>query len=107
MDSEDFYFSAESENGRTIPDPSEDAIYMLLEGLDLSDNTFLTLEPTDASEGWYVSIAKQSEDEYEVEFRDALTREHEITVKGDKGRIAKEATLWVAGRPAVARRRAL
>ncbi|MEV4511781.1 hypothetical protein AB0K00_22760 [Dactylosporangium sp. NPDC049525] len=106
MSSDDFYFRAECENGRIVPDPSEDVIFILMENLNSSDNTFVILEPKDAEEGWYVSIARRPRGGFEVEFRDPVTREHEIEVMRDKSRSATKITLWVAGRPAVARRRA-
>jgi hypothetical protein len=106
VSSEDVYCRAESEDGTAFPDPSEDAIYLLAQRLDDGADTFFTVEPTDATEDWYVSISKLSEGGFEVEFRDAATREHTVTAMTEVGRIAREATLWIAGRPAVARRRA-
>lgn len=106
MSSEDLYSRAESEDGTIFPDPSEDAIYLLTQRLDDDANTFFTVEPADTAEDWYVSVSKRSDGGFEVEFRDSSTREHEVTVMTEMGRIAKEVTLWIVGRPAVARRRA-
>lgn len=90
---------AETEAGERIREPSEDAIFETMAALDLTANTFITIEPSDESRGWYVSIAKREEGGYEVEYRDARTREHKITVRRDPGRIAPEVTIWISARP--------
>ncbi|MFC5186036.1 hypothetical protein [Actinomadura harenae] len=97
------YYRAETEDGDVIGDPSEDAIYMLLQDLNGIDNTFVTIEPIKPEHGWYVSIARLSPKEYEVEFRDPETREHELTVQTDTSRIARDATIWMAQRPSLPR----
>ncbi|MEV5574448.1 hypothetical protein AB0L06_30810 [Spirillospora sp. NPDC052269] len=90
---------AEAENCDVIGDPSEDAIFMLLEDLNSTDNTFVIIEPIKPELGWYVSIALLASGEYEVELRDPDTREHELTVQTDVGCVAKEVTVWMALRP--------
>jgi hypothetical protein len=90
---------AETEGGERIEEPSEDAIFEMMGSLDLSANTFITIESSDESRGWYVSIAKREEGGYEVEYRDARTHEHKLAVQESAGRIAREATIWISARP--------
>lgn len=97
--SEELYSRAESEGGQVIDDPSEDAIYIMMGELDLAENTFVTIEPLDENLGWYVSIARRSEGGYEIEVRDPLDREHDISVEFDPSRAAKRVTQWMAQRP--------
>ncbi|MEV6057489.1 hypothetical protein [Streptomyces sp. NPDC052107] len=40
-----------------IDDPSEDAIYMLIDDLKDSDNTFFVIQPDEDAPAWYVSAA--------------------------------------------------
>lgn len=95
---ETLFCRAETENGEVIDDPSEDAIYMLLEDLNTSDNTFVTIEPVAAGANWYVSISLLRAGVYEVEYRDADRREDAATVRTDRNAIAGESTSWIAWR---------
>ncbi|MFB9896243.1 hypothetical protein, partial [Planobispora takensis] len=90
------YYRAETEDGRFVDNPSEDTIYMLLEELDLTGNTFVTIEPVEDDPAWYVSISLLAEGTYEVEYRDALRHEHRLTTETDRSDIAREATIWMA-----------
>jgi hypothetical protein len=44
------YYDADTESGDHIDDPSEDALFMLLQDLDQADNTFVTINPADDSD---------------------------------------------------------
>jgi hypothetical protein len=83
------YYRAESEDGRFVDNPSEDTIYMLLEELNLTDNTFVTIEPVEDDPAWYVSISLLAEGRYEVEYRDVLCHEHQLITETDRSDIAR------------------
>ena len=106
MGRENFHTRMESEAGKVIYDPSEDAIFIGLDELDGQDNMFVTIEPTDESENWYAVVSKHEQDGFEIELRDATTREHRVYTEAEKGKVALDVLLWMVGRPAVARRRA-
>lgn len=99
------YYIADTENGDHIDDPSEDSLFMLLTDLNTADNTFVTINPADQKAIWYASVSLLDDGAYEVECRDALRREHELSVQTDRSQIAHDLTIWLArrrhpGRPA-------
>ena len=89
----ELYYRAETEAGTVIDDPSEDSIFDLLGKLDLAENTFVTIEHPD--EKWYVSITRASAREFEIVYKDPATGEHRIERDRDRGRIAKDVTIWL------------
>ena len=91
------YYDADTENGDHIDDPSEDALFMLLEDLDQAGNTFVTVNPADGS-GWYASVTLLGEGSYEVVRHDADRDQHELDTATDISAIAKELTIWLADR---------
>ncbi len=91
------YYTAETEAGDHIDDPSEDALFVLLEGLDHADNTFVTLSPVDGSH-WYAVASLLDEGGYEVEFRDPARHEHELTTVNDISAIANDLVRWLGER---------
>ncbi|MEU4570488.1 hypothetical protein [Micromonospora sp. NPDC023956] len=91
------YYDADTENGDHIADPSEDALYMLLQDLDQPDNTFVTINPADDSD-WYASVSLLADGSYEVERRDPSHHQHEHTTETDISAIAQDLTIWLAGR---------
>ncbi len=91
------HYYADAENGDHIDDPSEDALCTLIDQLDHTDNTFVTVNPADDA-AWYASVSLLEDDTYEVERRDARQRIHDLTIDTDKGRIARDLTIWLADR---------
>ncbi|QKW38849.1 hypothetical protein HUT06_36505 [Actinomadura sp. NAK00032] len=89
---------AETENGDFIDEPSEDAIFMLIGDLNLSDNTFITIEPLVDDPAWYASISRLDEGGYEVEYRDARRSDHQLTTETDPDKIARDTIIWLAHR---------
>lgn len=80
------YHRTDSENGDHIDDPSQDAIYTLIDDLNDGDNTFVVIRPDEDDPARYVSVGVLDTGEgYEVVRRDARSREHEI-VSWLKGR---------------------
>ena len=91
------YYDADTENGDNIADPSEDALFMLLEDLNPDGNTFITINPADDSD-WYASITLLDNGSYEIERHDPSRHQHEVTADTDLSAIAKNLTIWLADR---------
>lgn len=92
------YYVADTENGDHIDDPSEDALFMLLEELDTIDNTVVTISPADRDAPWYATVCLLDDGTYEVETRDPRYREHELVSRTDRDEIALNLTVWLAAR---------
>ena len=92
------YYCADSENGDHIDDPSEDALFMLIDDLNDADNTFVVIQPDEDDPAWFASVAVLDEGGYEVVRRDTTRREHEVTTETGIGRIASDLTIWMAAR---------
>ena len=92
------YYCADSENGDHVDDPSEDALFMLIGDLDDADNTFVVIQPDEEDPAWFASVAVLDEGGYEVVRRDTARGEHEVTTGTSINLIAKDLTIWMAGR---------
>ncbi|MEU6951094.1 hypothetical protein [Streptomyces sp. NPDC045714] len=92
------YYRAESESGDHIEDPSEDALFMLIDDLNHSDNTFVVIQPDEVDPVWSASVAVREEGGYEVVRRDTTRREHEVVTEAGIDRIARDLTIWMAAR---------
>ncbi|MEU3558549.1 hypothetical protein [Kitasatospora sp. NPDC006786] len=92
------YYCADSENGDHIDDPSEDAIFMLVDDLNDIDNTFVVIQPDEDDPVWYVSVTVLDEGGYEIVRRDASRREHDVITETNIGTIARDLILWLAAR---------
>lgn len=92
------YYRAESENGDHIDDPSEDALFMLIDDLNSSDNTFVVIQPDEEDPAWFTSVAVLDEGSYEVVRRDITRREHDVATETSIDRIARDPTIWMAAR---------
>ncbi|MFE6871964.1 hypothetical protein ACFVFS_36165 [Kitasatospora sp. NPDC057692] len=92
------YYCADSENGDHIDDPSEDAIFMLVDDLNDTDNTFVVIQPDEDDPVWYVSVTVLDEGGYEIVRRDASRREHDVITETSIGTIARDLILWLAAR---------
>jgi len=91
------YFDADTENGDHIADPSEDALFMLLQDLAQPDNTFVTINPAGDSD-WYASVSLLDDGSYEVERRDTQRRQHDLITTTDINAVARDLTIWLADR---------
>ncbi|MBT2901010.1 hypothetical protein [Streptomyces sp. McG3] len=92
------YYRAESESGDHIDDPSEDALFMLIDDLNDSDNTFVVIQPDQDDPVWFTSVAVLEEGGYEVVRRDNTRREHHVVSETSIDRIARDLTIWMAAR---------
>ena len=94
------YYRADSENGDRIDDPSEDALFMLIDDLNGSNHTFrrhpARRKTTDPA--WFTSVAVLDEGGYEVVRRDTTRREHDVVTETSIDRIARDLTIWMAAR---------
>ncbi|WP_037869357.1 hypothetical protein [Streptomyces sp. SPB074] len=94
------YYSADSEDGDRIEDPSEDALFMMLGDLDEAGNTFLVISPAAADAGWSVSVALLGKGVYEVVRRDSGRGERAVSRSAVIDDIARDLTRWLAARDA-------
>ncbi|MFJ5139002.1 hypothetical protein [Streptomyces sp. NPDC088707] len=92
------YYRAESESGDHIDAPSEDALFMLIDDLNDSDNTFVVIQPDEDDPVWFTSVAVLDEGGYEVVRRDDTRREHDVVSETSIDRIARDLTIWMAAR---------
>jgi hypothetical protein len=92
------YYTADTENGDHIDDPSEDGLFMLLENLDQASNTFLTITPADDDPAWYASVTLLADGTYEVERADPSRREQHRDAATSRNDIARDLTIWLAAR---------
>ncbi|WP_030672467.1 hypothetical protein [Streptomyces rimosus] len=92
------YYRADSENGDHVDDPSEDALFMLIDDLNDSDNTFVVIQPDEDAPAWFTSVAVLDEGGYEIVRRDATRREHDVSTETSIDRIAHDLTIWMAAR---------
>ncbi|MFD0061143.1 hypothetical protein [Streptomyces sp. NPDC056690] len=92
------YYRAESESGDHGEDPSEDALFMLIDDLNDSDNTFVVIQPDEDAPAWFTSVAVLDEGGYEVVRRDSIRGDHEVGTEAGIDRIARDLTIWMAAR---------
>ncbi|MCB8907675.1 MULTISPECIES: hypothetical protein [unclassified Streptomyces] len=92
------YYRAESESGDHIEDPSEDALFMLIDNLNNSDNTSVVIQPDEDDPAWFTSVAVLDEGGYEVVRRDTTRREHDVATETSIDQIARDLTIWMAAR---------
>jgi hypothetical protein len=102
------YYTADSENGDHLDDPSEDGLFMLLEDLDQAGNTFITITPAGEDPTWYASITLLPSGSYDVEHADPACGERHRDTATDPSDVARDLTIWLAarhypGRPARSR----
>lgn len=91
------YYRAESESGDHIEDPSEDALFMLVDDLNDSDNAFV-VQPDEDNPAWFTSVAILDRDGYEVVRRHTTRREHDVATETNIDQIARDLTIWMAAR---------
>ena len=92
------YYSADTENGDHVDDPSEDSLFMLIEDLDQAGNTFLTITPADDDPAWYASVTLLPGGTYEIERTDPGRGEHHRDTLTSVGKIARNLIIWLAAR---------
>ncbi|MFC8672667.1 hypothetical protein ACFUEN_08335 [Streptomyces griseorubiginosus] len=92
------YYGADSENGDRIDDASEDALFMVIDDLNESNNTFVVVQPDEDDPVWFASAAVLDEGGYEIVRRGSSRNEHEVTWATSINDIAHDLTIWLAAR---------
>jgi hypothetical protein len=92
------YYSADTENGDHIDDPSQDGLFLLLSGLNQAANTFLTVTPADDDPAWYASVTLLPDGSYDVERADPARGEQHRHAAIDPSDLARDLTTWLAAR---------
>jgi hypothetical protein len=92
------YYTADTENGDHMDDPSEDGLFMLLSDLNQAGNTFITITPADDDPTWYASVTLLANSTYEVERGDPAHSEQHRDIATSPDDIARDLTIWLAGR---------
>lgn len=92
------YYCADSENGDHVDDPSEDALFMLIDDLNDTDNTFVVIKPAQDDPAWFASVAVLENGGYEIVRRDTRRHEHDVVVETSTDHIAGDLTTWLAAR---------
>jgi hypothetical protein len=92
------YYSADTENGDHLDDPSEDGLFMLVSDLNLAGNTFITSTPAANDPAWHASVTLLDDGTYEVERGDPSRREQHRDSATSPNDIARDLTIWLAAR---------
>ncbi|THV23560.1 hypothetical protein [Glycomyces paridis] len=92
------YYRVDTEDGDHIDDPSEDALYMLLEDLNPIDNRFLTIAPPGSQPAWHATVSLMDDNVFAVERAHAELGVHELETGTDRNAIARDLTIWLASR---------
>lgn len=86
---------AVSESGDTIVDPSEDALFMMLEDIEGGESTYLIVDALrDATGQTYVQTSRNADGTYDVEYRDGGPEHHYGTVAEDMRAAHALVTGW-------------
>jgi hypothetical protein len=93
------HFTADTETGDYIDDPTEDQLRDLIAGLGQGAGTFVTLTPADDDRDWYASVSLLPDGTTEIDCGDpARGEQHTATTTGTPGSIARDLTTWIAAR---------
>jgi hypothetical protein len=93
------HFTADTENGDYIDDPSEDQVRDLIAALGSAAGTFITLTPADDDRDWYASVSLLPDGTTEIDRGDpARGEKHTGTTTDTPAVIAADLTTWIATR---------
>ncbi|MEU6896053.1 hypothetical protein ABZ934_30745 [Streptomyces sp. NPDC046557] len=92
------YYCADSENGDHVDNPSQEALFMLINDLNDTDNTFVVIQPDQDEPVWFASVAVLDNGGYEIVRRDTTRHEHDVVVETSTDHIAGDLTKWLAAR---------
>ncbi|MEU1696814.1 hypothetical protein ABZ590_37055 [Streptomyces hirsutus] len=81
-----------------VDDPSEDALFMVISGLDDSGNTFVAVQPDEDDHVRSASVAVLVEGGYGIVRRDGTRGEHKVTTSTGVNGIARDLGVWRAAR---------
>ncbi|MFJ6251725.1 MULTISPECIES: hypothetical protein [unclassified Streptomyces] len=89
-------YRADTEKGNHVDDPSEDALFVLISGLNGTDDTFVVIQPDADDPAWSASVAVLNEGGQEIVRRDTSRREHNVAIATSVNRIAGHLIKWLA-----------
>jgi hypothetical protein len=93
------HFTADTENGDYIDDPSEDQVRDLIAGLGHAAGTFITLTPAGEGHDWYASVSLLPDGTTEIDRGDpARAEQHTAATTASPDTIARDLTTWIAAR---------
>jgi hypothetical protein len=93
------HLTADTETGEFLDDPTDDQLETLIAGLGHASGSFITLNPTDETRGWYASVSLLPDGSTEIAYGDPDTGEdHQATTTGTPAAIARHLTTWLAAR---------
>jgi hypothetical protein len=91
---------AAAESGDTVEDPSENALYMMLEDIEAGEGTYLIVGSlTDSTHQTYAQTSRNDDGTYIVEYRDGGPERHYGTIAQDMRTAHALITGWVFGIP--------
>lgn len=91
---------ADTEAGGHVEDPGHLEILGMLADLNSDDNTFFVIYPEDEDLDWSISVhtSPGAFGGYEIEQRDAATREHTTTAQAHHATITAHVLDWLSRR---------
>jgi hypothetical protein len=93
------HFTADTETGDYIEDPSEDQVAGLIAALGQAAGTFITLTPADEDRDWYASVSLLADGTTETDRGDpSRSEKHTGTTTASPAAIARDLTTWIAAR---------
>jgi hypothetical protein len=92
-------YTADTETGDYIDDPSEDQVRDLIASLGRTAGTFITLTPASDDQDWYASVSLLPDGTTEIDRGDpARGEKHTAATTAGPAAIASDLTTWIAAR---------
>jgi hypothetical protein len=93
------HFTADTENGTWIDDPTRDQLRELIAGLGHITGTFVTLTPASEDRDWYASVSLLPDGTTEIDRGDPDRGEqHTAATTASPAAIAADLAAWIAAR---------
>jgi hypothetical protein len=93
------HFTADTETGDYIDDPTRDQVRDLIAALGAAAGTFITLTPASEDRDWYASVSLLPDGTTEIDRGDpARSEKHTETTTASPDTIATDLTTWIAAR---------
>ena len=91
---------ATAESGDTIVDPSEDALFLMLEDVEAGESSYLIVDSLkDPTHQTYAQTSRNPDGTYVVEYRDGGPEHHYVTLAPDMRAAHALLTGWAFGVP--------
>lgn len=93
------HFTADTETGDYIDDPTRDQLRDLIAALGRTAGTFITLTPAGEHRDWYASVSLLPDGTTEIDRGDpARSEKHTQATTATPAAIARDLTTWIAAR---------